>query len=167
MSGFINVVPLVASNTYTPVSPSTDIGNEGDYTLDLNSNILYGPKDSSLTNPWTIGPKLGGNNTWLGSWYAWTSGFVAGTSGTGTFTTGQVVHDSSNSYSLAAGGAPASDNYYVCIKPHTFTVNNVGPWVAGEYYLDFVDSIYSGLPSYYLHSKYSQHKICPIYLSRL
>jgi hypothetical protein len=112
MSGILNVVALVPGTSYTPAPPSNDDGGDGDYSLDLNSNILYGPKDSTASVQWPTGPRLGGTLEWLGAWSAWVPG---------TFTTGQVVDD-------------GTGQYYLCVKPHTTVVNNTGPWVAGEYF---------------------------------
>jgi hypothetical protein len=112
MAGFLNVVSLVSGASYTPGPPSDDDGNDGDYSLDLNTNTLYGPKDSSASTQWPTGPRLGGTLIWLGSWSSWVPG---------SFTTGQVVDD-------------GSGQYYLCVKPHSVVVNSAGPWTAGQYY---------------------------------
>lgn len=127
MAGFLNVVPLASGASYSPGPPSNDDGNDGDYSLDLNTNTLYGPKDSSASTQWPIGPRLGGSLIWLGAWTAWVPG---------SFTTGQVVDD-------------GSGQYYLCVKPHTMAINSSGPWLAGQYftasgsyYLCLTDTIY-------------------------
>jgi len=111
MAGFLNVVSLVSGASYTPGPPSNDDGNDGDYSLDLNTNTLYGPKDSSASTQWPTGPRLGGTLIWLGAWSSWVPG---------SFTTGQVVDD-------------GSGQYYLCVKPHTVVVNSAGPWTVGQY----------------------------------
>ena len=133
MSGFINVVPLVTGSAYTATSPSTDIGNEGDYALDLNTNILYGPKDSSLAKPWPVGTKLATNLYHRGSWAGW----VANAYFDG-FVTGDVVHD-------GASGVGVTKTFYICIKPHGRTVASPGPWSTGDIFVSTVVAGYYAL----------------------
>lgn len=68
-SGVLNVIPVVVG-AYTPAPPTVDIGGDGDYALDLNTNTLYGPKDSTQANPWPVGTRLGLNFLWQGTWSA-------------------------------------------------------------------------------------------------
>jgi hypothetical protein len=71
-SGVINIIPRTnsGSGVYVPVTPSADIGGDGDFAFDQNTNTLYGPKDSTQTNPWPVsGLSIGnGRYTWRAAW---------------------------------------------------------------------------------------------------
>ncbi|NBV77864.1 hypothetical protein EBR66_06890 [bacterium] len=52
-AGVINIVSGVNTNPASaPVPPSSDIGGDGDFAYDTDTQVLYGPKDSTQTNPW-------------------------------------------------------------------------------------------------------------------
>jgi len=112
-SGVLNVIP-VNDGAYTVAPPSVDVGGDGDYALDLNTNILYGPKDSTQTNPWPVGTRLGGQLVWQGTWTSVSPPY--------SFNTGDVVSDGTNQF--------------VCVKPHTLQFNTTGPYNPGDFVLD-------------------------------
>jgi len=123
MSG-LNFVPInsgTTNNAYIPIAPSSDLGNEGDYAIDLNTNILYGPKDSSALKIWPLSSKLSLNLYFRGSWAGWLqSSYFDG------FVNGDIVHDSLTG---------SDKNYYVCVKSHGRVPSSSGPWFVGDYFI--------------------------------
>jgi len=110
-SGVLNVIPI-ADGAYTPAPPTSDIGGDGDYALDLNTNIFYGPKDSTQTNVWPVGTRLGGQLVWQGTWSSASPPYY--------YNTGDVVTD--------------DVDQFVCIKPHTVAFKSSGPFNPGDFY---------------------------------
>jgi len=120
-SGILNIIPLASgASDYVPIPPDANVGNDGDYALDLNTNILYGPKNSADTfNVWPVGTRLSGEIVWQGTFDE-----------TQTYNTGDAVEDNAN---FDVG------YYYVCVKPFSTksppTVNNTdtGNWNPGDF----------------------------------
>jgi hypothetical protein len=133
MSG-LNFVPIssgTTNNAYIPIAPSSDLGNEGDYAIDLNTNILYGPKDSSALKIWPLSSKLSLNLYFRGSWAGWLqSSYFDG------FVNGDIVHDSLTG---------SDKNYYVCVKSHGRVPSSSGPWFVGDYFISKPYGTFTGI----------------------
>jgi len=109
-SGVINIIPRTSSGSgvYVPVTPSGDIGGDGDFAFDQNTNTLYGPKDSTQTNPWPVsGLSIGnGRYTWRAAW-----------SSSNSYNAGDIVHYNAEQF--------------VCIK--TLDYGSPVAWTAQAY----------------------------------
>jgi len=109
-AGVINIIPRTSSGAgvYVPVTPSADIGGDGDFAFDQNTNTLYGPKDSTQTNPWPVsGLSIGnGRYTWRAAW-----------SSANSYNAGDIVHYNAEQF--------------VCIK--TLDYGSPVAWTAQAY----------------------------------
>jgi hypothetical protein len=109
-AGVINIIPRTnsGSGVYVPVTPSADIGGDGDFAFDQNTNTLYGPKDSTQTNPWPVsGLSIGnGRYTWRAAW-----------SSSNSYNAGDIVHYNAEQF--------------VCIK--TLDYGSPVAWTAQAY----------------------------------
>jgi hypothetical protein len=109
-AGVINIIPRTSSGSgvYVPVTPSADIGGDGDFAFDQNTNTLYGPKDSTQPNPWPVsGLSIGnGRYTWRAAW-----------SSSNSYNAGDIVHYNAQQF--------------VCIK--TLDYGSPVAWTAKEY----------------------------------
>ena len=109
-AGVINIIPRTSSGSgvYVPVAPSADIGGDGDFAFDQNTNTLYGPKDSTQTNPWPVsGLSIGnGRYTWRAAW-----------SSSNSYNAGDIVHYNAEQF--------------VCIK--TLDYGSPVAWTAQAY----------------------------------
>lgn len=121
LSGPLNVIPLDASALFGSTGPTIDIGNDGEFCLDLNSSLLYGPKDGNNTSyPWPVAGALGQRMSFKGAF----SYFA-------TYNPGDVVTDSSS----------GTSRQYLCVKPvilfpATVTSASPGPWEAGTFVIE-------------------------------
>jgi len=109
-SGSLNVIPLTAIATRGSTKPTIDTGSDGDYALDVNTGLLYGPKDASNTDyPWPVAGSINQGLIWRGSW-----GYPA------SYNPGDIVSD--------------SGNQYLCIKPIiVYPQTNVDQYTAGSW----------------------------------
>lgn len=134
-AGVINIIPRVTTGNgaTVPSSPSIDVGGDGDFAFDSNTNTLYGPKDSTQSNPWPVsGLSIGnGRYTWRGSW-----------SSSNNYNAGDITH--------------YNNEQFICIK----TIDYDAPvaWTAQAYtagtyvtyssmlYVCVVDAVSSDVP---------------------
>lgn len=111
-AGVLNIVSRVVTGTgaVLPAIPADDFGSDGDFALDMNTNMLYGPKDSTQIVYWPqSGLQLSSKVLYRGVWNS-----------SNTYNTGDVV-----------AGTGSSDNVvFLCIKPVAY---NTTAWAAGAY----------------------------------
>jgi len=135
-AGVINIVSGVNTNpAVAPVPPSVDVGGDGDFAYDTDTKVLYGPKDSTQSDPWpTSGLALNavlrdrGTFKTSGAYnindvvfdrfssqqYVCTAAIDYGTPATWTaqtYSSGSIVqyNDGTNTFTYTTTGATASD----------------------------------------------------------
>ena len=136
-TGVINVIlrDKATSGVTVAISPpSADVGSDGDFAFDPNTNTLWGPKDSTQASPWAnTGAGSGQGLRNRGTW-----------SSTGTYYANDVVFN------------PINNQQYICVKAIDYS--GQAPWVAQNYepgsfvtyggllYIAIVNPTSSGVP---------------------
>lgn len=119
LSGVINFIPLQTGTGSS--APTIELGSDGEFALDLNTGILYGPKDGGNTGyPWPVASRLWQGIVYKGNW-----GYPT------AYKPGDIVVDNGS----------GTSRQYLCLKPIVIFPTNVnsgttGSWIAGDFVYD-------------------------------